>query len=293
MAEAPEARITRLARSPEDAAALARFDARMALPLVLSAVLPLFLVPGKANQVIVDVVVIVSWLVFLWDLVEHMRRLNGYLGTWWGRVDLGVVLITAPWFLLVGPSDSKFVLIVRLARLARVLMATAGARRLFERLGRVAIVAGAVVLLGAWMAYRAEHATNPEYATFGDSVWWAIVTLTTVGYGDVVPKTTEGRAAGVMIMITGIAVLGLLAGSLSSFFRLEPKAGTGEDASADASDGAATGDEDPDAGASAGAPVRAPGAVRALTSEIDGRLTALEAQIGLLVEQVRRLADRG
>jgi voltage-gated potassium channel len=47
------------------------------------------------------------------------------------------------------------------------------------------------------------------------------VTLTTVGYGDIVPETTAGRAAGVMIMLTGIAVLGLLAGSLASFFRLD------------------------------------------------------------------------
>lgn len=46
--------------------------------------------------------------------------------------------------------------------------------------------------------------------------------LTTVGYGDIVPKASAGRWAGVSIMITGIAVLGLLAGSLASFFRLDP-----------------------------------------------------------------------
>lgn len=291
MSEAPEVRITRLARSPEDAAALTRFDARMALPLVLSAVLPLFLAPGNTQTIVADVVIIVSWLVFLWDFAEHMRRLKGYLGTWWGRVDLGVVLVTAPWFLVVGPSEGKFVMIVRLARLARILMATSGARRLFERLGRVALVAGIVMFLGAFIAYRAEHPTNPEYATFGDSVWWAIVTLTTVGYGDVVPKTTAGRAAGVMIMITGIAVLGLLAGSLASFLRLEPKPGEREgDASAGGgSVGSASSDEEwaPDASADA------PGPIGTLTSELDLRLSALEAQIGVLVEQVRRLVDRG
>lgn len=290
MSEAPEARITRLARSPEDAAALTRFDRRMALPLVLSAVLPLFLAPGNTETVVADAVIIVSWIVFLWDFVEHMRRLRGYLGTWWGRVDLGVVLVTAPWFLVVGPSDGKFVMVVRLARLARILMATTGARRLFERLGRVALVAAIVVVFGAFIAYKAEHPTNPEYATFGDSLWWAIVTLTTVGYGDVVPKTTAGRAAGVMIMLTGIAVLGLLAGSLASFFRLEPKPGDGE---ADGSGGDAPGGAGPDAASSADAAARGPGAVGALTSELDLRLSALEAQIGLLVEQVRRLADRG
>jgi hypothetical protein len=47
------------------------------------------------------------------------------------------------------------------------------------------------------------------------------VTLTTVGYGDIVPKTSGGRFAGMAIMFTGIAVLGVLAGSLSALFRLD------------------------------------------------------------------------
>jgi voltage-gated potassium channel len=80
--------------------------------------------------------------------------------------------------------------------------------------------ASGVVVLGSLVAYHAEHPTNPGFATIGDAFWWGIVTLTTVGYGDVVPTTTTGRWAAVTIMITGIAVLGLLAGSLASFFRL-------------------------------------------------------------------------
>jgi voltage-gated potassium channel len=87
----------------------------------------------------------------------------------------------------------------------------------------VAIFAGIVLLVGAAIAYHAEHATNPGFATFGDALWWGIVTLTTVGYGDIVPETTAGRAAGVMIMVSGVAVLGMLAGSLASFFRLDAR----------------------------------------------------------------------
>ncbi len=111
-------------------------------------------------------------------------------------------------------------MVLRLARLLRIVLVSGGAKRLFERLGRVVIVAAVVVFSGATVAYYAEHATNPEFATFGDSLWWGIVTLTTVGYGDIVPQTTLGRWAGTMIMISGIAVVGILAGSLASFFRL-------------------------------------------------------------------------
>ena len=46
-----------------------------------------------------------------------------------------------------------------------------------------------------------------------------IVTLTTVGYGDIVPETTKGRVAGVFLMLTGVATLGILSGTLASFFR--------------------------------------------------------------------------
>ena len=220
--EAPEARLLRRARSPEDAASLARFDTHMALPLVLAALLPLFLMTGEPDSTVAAIIVVASWLVFVLDFVVHERRLVHYLRTWWGRFDLGVVILTAPWFLFFEPSSSKFVMLVRLARLARVLMATSGLRRLFERLGRVALVALIVVVLGAAIAYHAEHPTNPGFATYGDALWWAIVTLTTVGYGDIVPKTPAGRLAGVMIMVTGIGVLGVLAGSLASFFRIDP-----------------------------------------------------------------------
>ena len=94
------------------------------------------------------------------------------------------------------------------------------ARRLFDRLGQVALVGGGVVVIGSLVAYHAEHPVNPEFATVGDALWWGIVTITTVGYGDIVPMTVTGRWAAVVIMVTGIAVLGVLAGALSSFFRI-------------------------------------------------------------------------
>jgi voltage-gated potassium channel len=205
-------------RSERDAAFLERFDAVMQLPIIVSAILPLVIVPGSSSWVGV-VVGVVTWLVFLVDYVEQVRHREHYGRTGFGRFDLFVVIATAPWFLLPGAQAGAFVVVLRLARLARLVMATRGARRLFARLGGVAVVAVGVVLVGSLIAYHAEHPTNPEFATVGDALWWGIVTLTTVGYGDIVPQTTTGRWAAVTIMITGIAVLGTLAGSLASFFR--------------------------------------------------------------------------
>ena len=235
----------------------------MALPLIISAVVPLLLLPGGAHSLLVAGVFIASWVVFLVDLVVHERRLVHYLGTWLGRFDLAVVVLTAPWFLVVGTGTGKFVILIRLARVARVVMATRGAHRLFQRLGAVALVAVGVVFVGAAVGYRAEHATNPGFKTFGDALWWAIVTLTTVGYGDIVPKTTAGRVDGVMIMIAGVSVLGLLAGSMASFFGLGSKTATP---------------------ATSSAPTLPP------SDPVATEIAALRSQVARLADEVSRLA---
>jgi len=252
-------------RSARDAAFIQRFDARMRLPIIVSAILPLIVVPEAGDWVGIAVG-IVTWLVFVVDYVVRRRRLVHYGRTGLGRFDLLIVLVTAPWFLLPGAHAGGFVVLLRLARLARVVVASRGSRRLFDRIGRVAAVAAGVVLTGSLVAYYAEHPTNPEFATVGDALWWGIVTLTTVGYGDIVPKTATGRWAAVMIMVTGIAVLGVLAGSLASFFRLdESKPDPGPPQSA-----VATPDD---------------AALRALTAEV----AALRRQVETLAEHLAGL----
>ena len=268
-------------RTDADAAYLARYDSVMRLPIIVSALLPLIVVPEQGNPVSV-LVGIVTWVVFLVDYLVHVRRLDHYRQSGFGRFDLFVVIATAPWFLLPGAHSGSFVVILRLARMARVLMVSRGSRQLFARLGRVAGVAIGVLVTASLVAYYAEHPTNPEFATIGDALWWGIVTLTTVGYGDIVPKTATGRWAAVMIMLTGVAVLGVLAGSMASFLRLEPKA-----PAAPSGDGVEPTEPTgpPDGGPDPMALNPTPAALGALTTEV----AALRAQVAVLTQHLAEL----
>ncbi len=268
-------------RDAKAAAALARYDRRAPLPLILSAVLPLVVAPQPGNPVSV-IIGVVSWAVFLVDFVVHERLLRRYLGTRLGKFDLLIVILTAPWFLLPGSwPGGGLVVLLRLARLARLVVASKRGRQLFDRIGRVAVVAVSVMTAGAVIAYYAEHPVNPEFATFGDSLWWSIVTLTTVGYGDIVPETTTGRITAVMIMLTGVAVLGLLAGTLASFFRLQPTGSATAKTTPDRTRPATGLAEDPQAAASS-----SPSGLDQVLAE----LTELRTQVAELTELKTQLA---
>jgi voltage-gated potassium channel len=264
--------------SEADAAFMERFDSRMRLPLVVSALLPIIVVPASGGWVS-DLVGVLTWLVFLLDYIVRTRHLSHYHRTRFGRFDLVIVVATAPWFLIPGAQAGRFVVLLRLARLGRLVLASGGARRLFDRLGRVAAVAGGVTFVGSLVAYHAEHPVNSEFATFGDALWWGVVTLTTVGYGDIVPKTPTGRWAAVAIMITGVAVLGLLSGSLASFFRLE-RSGETSDTDAAVDDQSA-------------APADGAGPTENVMVTLAEEVASLRRQIEVLTERIGAGDDAG
>jgi len=200
---------------------LARWERRANPFIVVAAIVPIVLAfthdPSQGVSPFVD---IASWLVFAVDLVVHMRLSDHYLRTGRGRFDLAIVVLTFPWYLLLPGSDATQVLaLARLARLGRIAMVAVkgskGLRRFAQRLGKAAAAAGIITFTCALIVYNVESPAD-GFKTFGDSLWWAIVTVTTVGYGDLVPQSTVGRITASFLMLSGLAFLGALAGSLAA-----------------------------------------------------------------------------
>ena len=98
--------------------------------------------------------------------------------------------------------------------------------------GRAGLVAASVVVLQV-----ESRVPDANITTGGDALWWAIVTITTVGYGDSFPVTTLGRLTGVFVMFAGVGIIGALASILASL--LVPPPSEDEDASQRAPAGAA------------------------------------------------------
>ena len=75
-----------------------------------------------------------------------------------------------------------------------------------------------VALSLAAIAAVVEWAVDPGIGSFRDSLWWAIVTVTTVGYGDVVPTSTGGRLVGALLMLAGVSAIPIATSLVVSVF---------------------------------------------------------------------------
>jgi voltage-gated potassium channel len=122
---------------------------------------------------------------------------------------------------------------VRLLLVGRVfaVLARRGEQRLADRAtGYAVYLTLLAIVFGALLVVPVERDTpGATLLTFGDGLWWAIVTVATVGYGDVVPVTSEGRVIGVVLILVSIGLLAVITANISSRFIAARAVGAGSD----------------------------------------------------------------
>jgi voltage-gated potassium channel len=160
----------------------------------------------------------VEYAVRLW-CIEHSW---GYAKSFYGVVDLLSVL---PTYLSLWFPGAQFFLAVRILRVLRVfrvlrmvryvgeaeLIAQALAASRRKIIVFVASVLALMVIFGALM-YVVEGGTNPAFASIPHSIYWAVTTMTTVGYGDITPTTPLGQSLASFIMIMGYGIIAVPTG---------------------------------------------------------------------------------
>lgn len=144
-----------------------------------------------------------------------------------GLVDLLAIL---PFYIpLFAKLDLRFLRIVRLMRLFRLFklrrhsaslkLIMTVLRDVKDELVVTVMMILILIITTAILMFYVEHEAQPVmFGDIGDSIWWAVATLTTVGYGDVYPITGLGRLLGGIITILGVGIVALPAGMISSSF---------------------------------------------------------------------------
>jgi voltage-gated potassium channel len=153
------------------------------------------------------------WAVFAGELVAYLAVLRDQRLRWLRDhpLEVAIVVLTPPFL----PASLQALRIFRLLRLLRLLRLAKLARSLFSADGLR--YAGVLALLTALGGGAAFSAVENNHSTW-DGVWWAVTTMTTVGYGDVPIETTGGRLIGIVVMLLGIGFVALLTGAVAERF---------------------------------------------------------------------------
>lgn len=212
----------------ERQAALERFERAVELPLLVLALVmvPLIVVPLAVDlpDRVEATFVAADWLIWGAFAFEYVVRLSLTEKRWrFVRREWPDLLIIALPFLrpLRVVRSARALRLLRLGRLVGVLgEVTQQGRRVMSRhgLNYVLLISGVVILGAAALTLAVEERGEGSIDSFGDALWWAITTVTTVGYGDMFPVTPAGRGIAAFLMLAGIALFGVLTANIAAFF---------------------------------------------------------------------------
>lgn len=162
---------------------------------------------------------VVIWLVWGLFLIDYVVRLSTTTErkTWFWKHSYELIILAVP---LLRPLR-----LIRLLTIINVFHRSTGSALRDKAVVFAGMFSVLLVYCGALAMLEAERfAEGSKITTFGDAIWWAIVTITTVGYGDLYPVTLLGRVIAVVLMLSGIVVIGILTAALASWLVEEIKA---------------------------------------------------------------------
>lgn len=188
----------------------------LALAFLAVLLLPLLVRLGPWQRTALNVVSVLIWVAFAFDYLVRLYLSEGR----WRFVrshPMDLLVIVLP---MLRPLRAA-----RLLRLLRAgsLLGSAHARAhrsLHARVSRY-VAAATVLVIGASAVamYDAERESDDANITsVADALWWAVTTVTTVGYGDRYPTTSWGRVVAVLLMLVGIALLGVVTATVAAWF---------------------------------------------------------------------------
>jgi len=194
-----------------------------------------YALPLSAIEWAATVIFSLEYAARLWSAAEHplLKTRGGFFGRLHfalsvaGLIDLAAILPF--WLSLFIASDFRVLLVLRLVRFFKLTRYSPAIRSLLDALytERRALGGCFVILLGtaliaAALMHLAERAAQPEkFGTIPDALWWAIVTLGTVGYGDAVPVTALGRLLAGLTIFAGLLMMALPVGIVATAFANE------------------------------------------------------------------------
>jgi voltage-gated potassium channel len=172
-----------------------------------------------AAEVVILTVFTVEYVLRLACSAQPLR----YAFSFWGLVDF-IAVVPALLFLFPDLATIRTLRLLRLLRILKLFKANRALDRIAMAIDKVKaefliflFIACVAVFLAAVGIYHFEHIAQPEaFGSIPASLWWAVATLTTVGYGDVYPITTGGRIFTGVILLIGIGVIAVPAGLITA-----------------------------------------------------------------------------